>query len=223
MKVIITGTTGMVGEGVMMECLRHASVTEVLGVSRKPSGVKHPKFKEYIVPDFLTLQPGDETLKGYDACFFCAGVSSIGLKEPEYSRLTYDTTLTFAQALNPKPNMTFIYVSGGGTDSSERGRAMWARVKGKTENDLMKLPFKQVYAFRPGFMVATEGQKRVLPYYKYVSWLFPVLKVIAPRIINNMSQVGQAMIEAVLHGYEKNVIEVKDISLLSGRANSSTL
>jgi uncharacterized protein YbjT (DUF2867 family) len=222
MKVIITGTTGMVGEGVLMECLQQASVTEVLGVSRKPSGVNHPKFHEYIVPDFLALKPDDEMLRGYDACFFCAGVSSIGMKEPEYTRLTYDTTLTFAQALNPKPAMTFIYVSGAGTESSEKSRSMWARVKGKTENDLMKLPFKNVYAFRPGIMVATEGQKSVLPFYKYVSWLVPIIKVIAPRIINDMHQVGKAMIQAALHGYEKNVIEVKDISILSGRANSST-
>lgn len=218
MKVIITGTTGMVGEGVLIECLRHPDVTEVLSVSRKASGISHSKLREYIVSDFLSLKPGDEKLKGYDACFFCAGVSSIGMKEPEFTKLTYDTTLTFAKAVSPNPNMFFMYVSGGGTDSSEKGRQMWARVKGKTENDLMKLPFKQAFGFRPGFMVATEGQTRVLKYYKYFTWLFPILKVVAPGIINDMSQVGLAMIEAARNGYEKNVVEVKDITILSERA-----
>jgi uncharacterized protein YbjT (DUF2867 family) len=136
------------------------------------------------VPDFLLLKEGDERLKGYDACFFCAGVSSIGKKEPEFTRLTYDTTLAFAHAVGPKPAMTFVYVSGGGTDSTEKGSMMWARVKGKTENDLIKLPFKQVFAFRPGFMKAVEGQKRVLKYYKYVAWLFPVIKIMLPRSIH---------------------------------------
>ena len=218
MKVIITGATGMVGEGVLLECLISTEVTEVLSVSRRPSGVSHPKLKEYQVPDFLSLTAGDEKMKGYDTCFFCAGVSSIGMKEAEFTRLTYDTTLAFARAVDPNPKMSFVYVSGAGTDSSEKGSAMWARVKGKTENDLMKLPFRQVFAFRPGFMVATEGQKNVLKYYKYIAWLFPVLKIIAPNIINTMTQVGQAMIYATQHGYEKNVVEVKDITILSDRA-----
>jgi uncharacterized protein YbjT (DUF2867 family) len=219
MKVIITGTTGMVGEGVLLECLQHPAITEVLSVSRRPTGISHPKLKEHQVSDFLALKPNDEVMKGYDACFFCAGVSSIGMKEAEFTKLTYDTTLTFARALSPKQNMTFIYVSGAGTDSSEKGRAMWARVKGKTENDLMQLSFKRAFAFRPGIMVATKGQTRVLKYYKYFTWLFPLLKVLAPRIINDMNQVGQAMIEAARNGYEKNVVEVKDITILSTRAN----
>jgi len=218
MKVIITGTTGMVGEGVLLECLAHPEITEVLSVSRKPTGITHPKLKEYIVPHFLKLQPGDEKLQGYDACFFCAGVSSVGMKEPEYTRITYDTTLNFARAVNPNPRMSFVYVTGGGTDSSEKGRVMWARVKGKTENDLMKLPFKQVFGFRPGFMKAIDGQKHVHPYYRYVDWLFPVLKVLLPNVVNTMSQVGQAMIYAAQNGYEKNIVEVKDITILAARA-----
>jgi uncharacterized protein YbjT (DUF2867 family) len=217
-KVIITGTTGMVGEGVLLECLAHPQVTEVLSVSRRPAGVTHPKLKEYIVRDFLSLKEADEKLKGYDACFFCAGVSSIGMKEPEYTRLTYNTTLAFAKAVNPNPQMSFVYVSGSGTDSSEKGRSMWARVKGKTENDLMKLPFKQVFAFRPGVMIATEGQKNVLKYYKYFTWLFPLLKAVSPNFINTLRQVGQAMIHAARNGYEKNVVEVKDITILANRA-----
>ncbi len=161
MKVIITGTTGMVGEGVLLECLANPEITQVLSVSRKPIHIKHPKLKEYIVSDFTTLKEGDEKLQGYDACFFCAGVSSVGMKEPEYTRITYDTTIAFAKALHPKSQMTFAFISGAGTDSSEQGRQMWARVKGKTENALMKMPFKQVYAFRPGLMQFTEGQKNL--------------------------------------------------------------
>lgn len=218
MRIIITGTTGMVGEGVMLESLKHAQITEVLSVSRRPVGFAHPKLKELIVPDFSALKANDERLKGYDACFFCAGVSSIGKKEDEFKKLTYDTALAFARAVNPNPAMSFIYVSGAGTDSSEKGRAMWARVKGKTENDLMKLPFRQVFAFRPGFMVAVEGQKRLLKAYKYLSWLAPVLKIVTPGMINTLTQVAYAMIYAAQHGYEKNVVEVKDITILANRA-----
>ena len=215
MKVIITGTTGMVGEGVLLECLTNPKVTEVLSVSRKPAGISHPKLKEYLVPDFLALKEPEEKLEGYDACFFCAGVSSVGMKEPEYTRMTYDTTLKFARAVSPNPGMTFVYVSGAGTDSTEKGRMMWARVKGKTENDLMKLPFKKVFGFRPGFMVPTKGQKRVLKYYNYVSWLIPLIKVFFPNSITTISQVGQAMIYAAQNSYGKNIVEVRDMKILS--------
>jgi uncharacterized protein YbjT (DUF2867 family) len=220
MRVVITGATGMVGEGVLIECLRHPEITDVLSISRRPVGRTHSKLKEYIVPDFLSLKTADENMKGYDACFFCAGVSSIGMKEHDFTRLTYHTTLTFAKAVDPNPQMSFVYVSGKGTDSSEKGRSMWARVKGKTENDLMKLPFKQVFAFRPGVMTPTEGQRNVLKYYKYFSWLFPILKVVSPNMINTMRQVGQAMIYAAQYGYEKNVVEPRDITVLSNLASN---
>jgi hypothetical protein len=210
----------MVGEGVLLECLSNSVVTEVLSVSRKPAGITHAKLKEYIVPDFLSLKDSDPQLMGYDSCFFCAGISSIGMKEADYSRITYDTTLVFARATNPNSWMSFIYVSGGGTYSSEKGKLMWARVKGKTENDLMKLPFKQVFAFRPGIMIATKGQKRILKVYKYMSWLFPLVKLIVPNIITTIKQVGQAMIQAAQSGYEKNVVEVKDIKVLATRMSS---
>lgn len=210
MKIIITGTTGMIGEGVLIECLANPQITEVLSVSRKPTGKSHPKLSEYIVSDFLALEEQDEKLKGYDACFFCAGISSIGMKEEEYRRITYDTTLHFARVLNPNSKMTFIYVSGGGTDSSEKG-SMWARIKGKTENDLAKLPFKQTFGFRIGFVEPTEGQNHVLPYYKYVSWLLPVIKIIAPNIHNTMKQVAEAMIYFSKNGYNSNIIHVRDI------------
>lgn len=145
MRVIITGTTGMIGEGILIECLAHPAITEVLSVSRKPTGKTHPKLKEYIVADFLDLDEDDGKLKGYDACFYCAGISAVGKTEEEYRKITYDTTLHFAKVLNPNPGMSFVYVSGGGTDSTEKGRMMWARVKGKTENDLAKLPFRQAF------------------------------------------------------------------------------
>lgn len=222
MKVIITGTTGMVGEGVLLECLAHPQVTEVLSVSRKPAVITHPKLKEHIVADFLSLKETDETLPGFDACFFCAGVSSVGMKEPEYTRITYDTTLAFAKALSPKPQMSFFYVSGAGTDSSEKGRVMWTRVKGKTENDLMKLPFKQVLAFRPGLMKFTEGQKNVSALNKFMSRLYPVMKVVFPNAASTLREVGQAMIYAAQNGYEKNVVEVKDIRILADRALKQT-
>src|SRR5215212_1242101 len=141
-KIIITGTTGMVGEGVLIECLAHPRISEVLSISRRPCGMTHPKLKEYLVPDFLKMEE-DEKLKGYDACFYCAGVSSVGMKEAEFTRNSYDTTIHFAEVLlKQNPGMSFIYVSGAGTDSSEKGRLMWARVKGRTENALMKMPFK---------------------------------------------------------------------------------
>jgi len=218
MKVIITGTTGMVGEGILLECLHHPKVTEVLSVSRKPTGIIHPKLKEYIVPDFHTLQENDEKLRDYDACFFCAGVSSVGMKEDEYRRVTYDTTMHFAKAVNPNPQMSFIYVSGGGTDSTEKGIMMWARVKGKTENDLMKLPFKQAFGFRIGFLIPVPGQKRVLKYYKYILWLIPLIKLVLPNIISTMNQVANAMIYVSQSGYENNVIHVKDIKLMAAKA-----
>jgi len=208
----------MVGEGVLLECLDNRVIDEVLSVSRKPSGITHPNLNEYIVTDFLSLKENDDRLRGYDACFFCAGVSSVGMKEDDYRRITYDTTMNFARAVGPNPRMSFVYVSGSGTDSTEKGKVMWARVKGKTENDLMKLPFKQVFAFRPGFMKITKGQKHIPGFYKYVSWLFPFIKLMVPNIIFTMSQIGKAMISAAHDGYEKNVIEVKDIKILADRA-----
>ncbi len=215
MKVIITGTTGMIGEGILLECLNDDRISSILSVSRKPTGKNHPKLKEYIVSDFLSLHESDENLKGYDACFFCAGVSSIGINAADYERISYDTTLQFARAVEPNPNMSFIYVSGSGTDSTEKGKLHWARVKGKTENDLMKLPFKQAFGFRIGIVEIAKGQIHVLPFYKYVSWLIPVLKIVSPNILNTMKQVANAMIVVSSKGHPKNIIHVKDIHQMS--------
>jgi len=205
----------MIGEGVLIECIANPQIKEVLSVSRKPTGKKHPKLKEHVVADFLSLKEDNEVLKGYDACFYCAGISAVGKTEEEYRKVTYDTTLHFAKVLNPNPGMSFIYVSGGGTDSTEKGRMMWARVKGKTENDLAKLPFKQAFGFRIGFVKPAAGQQYVLSYYKYISWLLPLIKNLFPFMYNTMKQVTQAMIYVARHGYESNVIYVKDIHKIS--------
>lgn len=215
MKIILTGTTGMVGEGVLLECLHHPEVDEVLSVSRRPCGRSHPKLTEKIVPDFMDLQ-NDEILRGYDACFYCAGVSSVGMDEEKYRRITYDTTMHVAEVLvNQNGSMTFVYVTGAGTDSSEQGRIMWARIKGKTENDLAKLPFKAVYNFRPAFMKSTPGQQNLPSFYKYIEWLYHVVKVVYPKGVCTIEQMGLAMIKAVLVGYPKTVMEVEDIKKLA--------
>ncbi|MDJ1497976.1 NAD-dependent epimerase/dehydratase family protein [Cytophagaceae bacterium DM2B3-1] len=215
-KAIVTGATGMVGEGVLHECLQHPDVESVLVIARKPSGVTHPKLKEIIHTNFLDITPIENQLTGYNACFFCLGVSSVGMKEPEYYKLTYTLTLHVAQILSKaNPDMTFCYISGSGTDSTEKGRSMWARVKGKTENDLTKLPFKAVYNFRPGYMQPTKGLKYTLPYYKYVDWLYPFWKFAFPNFVTTLSELGLAMIHVVSRGYHKSVIEVKDILILA--------
>jgi hypothetical protein len=211
-KAIITGATGMVGEGVLHECLQHDTVEEVLVVGRRSCGVTHPKLKEAVVPDFFNLSAIENQLTGYNACFFCLGVSSIGMKEADYHKLTYELTMNFAKTVvNSNPGMVFCYISGAGTDSSEKGRMMWARVKGKTENDLMKLPFKQVYNFRPGIIRPTKGLRNTLSFYKYLGWLIPVVKLMAPGAVSSLRELGLAMINAVSKGYEKQILEVKDI------------
>jgi uncharacterized protein YbjT (DUF2867 family) len=215
LKVIITGATGMVGEGVLLECIEHQDIKEVLIVNRRPSGLRHPKLKECIIPDFLNLEGFNDQLKGYDACFYCAGVSSVGMKEADYRFVTYDITMHFAQklaSLNHK--MVFVYVSGSMTDSTEKGNVMWARVKGRTENALMQLPFKRVYNFRPGFMKPTPGQRNIKSYYKYIGALYPILHKLFPNHVSTLSDVGLAMINCIRKGYPKQILEVKDLNFL---------
>jgi uncharacterized protein YbjT (DUF2867 family) len=212
-KVIITGATGMVGEGVLLECLDNDLVAEVLIISRRHYEMRHRKLKELLVPDFLKLDDFAEKIKGYDACFFCAGVSSVGKKEDQFRHLTYDTTMAFAQSLlRVNENMVFTYVSGAKTDSSENSKMMWARVKGKTENDLAKLGFKAEYNFRPGVMQPFPDQKNWKP---VVKWLVRVVKFISPKSVLTLQEVGRAMIHAVTIGYPKNVLEVPDIRTLA--------
>ncbi len=215
MKVIITGATGMVGEGVLLCCLLRTDITEVLSVSRKPCGINHPKLKEYLVPDFLNLKMADSQLAGYDGCFFCAGISSIGMDEEKYTKITYDTTLHFAKVLlHQNPSMVFDYVSGTHTDSSEKGKMMWARVKGKTENDLMALGFRGQYNFRPGAIKPVEGQKQV-------RWFFRPMIALAslfmPAKVLSLKEIATAMINTVSKGFEKQVLEIEDIKVLAKR------
>ena len=216
LRVILTGATGMVGEGVLLECVENPAVSHVLMVNRRPSPLRHRKLQELIVPDFFSLDAVAPQLAGYDACFFCAGVSSVGMSEAGYTRVTHDLTVHFAQTLaSLNPGMTFIYVSGAMTDSTEKGRAMWARVKGRTENDLMKLGFARVYNFRPGFMRATQGQRNILPYYKFIAWLYPIARVLVPNRVSTLRQVGRAMIHAAQRGYPKSILEIEDINMLA--------
>jgi uncharacterized protein YbjT (DUF2867 family) len=216
LKVILTGATGMVGEGVLLECLANPAVDEVLSVSRRPCGHRHPKLHELLVPDFFSLDAVKDELAGYDACFFCAGVSSLGMNEADYAHFTFDLTLHFARTLAPlNPGMTFIYVSGAATDSTEKGRTMWARVKGRTENALLQAGFAHVYNFRPGFMRPTPGQRHVLAAFKFLGWLYPLLHAIAPNHVSTLRQVALAMIRAAQHGYPTPILEIKDINALA--------
>jgi uncharacterized protein YbjT (DUF2867 family) len=222
-KVILTGATGMVGEGVLHECLLHDSVEQVLVVGRRPCGMTHPKLKELQVQDFFDLSGIENHLAGYDACFFCLGTSSVNMSKEEYFRTTYSLTMHFAETLcRLNPGMTFCYVSGAGTDSTEKGWLSWARVKGKTENDLMKLPFRKVYNFRPAFMQPTKGLKHTLPAYKFITWLYPALHALFPNYFFTLREFGLAMINSVIKGYGKNVLEMKDILSLLETDNISS-
>ena len=218
LHLIITGATGMVGEGVLHEALQSDAVEKVLVINRKPCGMLHEKLTEIIHTDFFNLAPMAEKLNNYNTCFFCLGVSSVGMKEPEFYRFTYTLTMHAAELLSKlNPQMTFCYISGAGTDSSEKGRQMWARVKGKTENDLMRLPFKKVYNFRPGILQPTKGLKNTLTFYHFLGWLIPIVKLVAPKYISSLKELGQAMITAATKGYEKQVLEVGDIKEAAGR------
>jgi hypothetical protein len=211
-RAIITGATGMVGEGVLHECLIHPDVEHVLVINRKPCGVSHPKMKEIIHADFFDLSLIQDVLINYNACFFCLGVTSIGLKEPQYNHLTYELTMNVAKTFSQQnQGMVFCYVSGASTDSTEHGRVMWARVKGKTENELMKLPFKKAYMFRPGYMQPTPGLKNTQKMYQYISWMYPALHFFFPKFVCTLKELGLAMIHTVTVGSTKQILEIKDI------------
>ena len=220
MKVIVTGTTGMVGKGVLLECLDHADVDGVLSISRKSTGIEHPKMKELIHQDFSEFASVADQLKGYDACYACMGVSAAGMSEEKYTRLTYDFTLSLArELLQINKDMTFTYVSGVGTDSSEKGRTMWARVKGKTENDLLNLGFRQAYMFRPGGIIPLRGIQPSSKMYRILinnlKWLIKLMKRLSPDSIVDTTQIGLAMINITAKGYDKKVLTPKDILILA--------
>lgn len=216
LKVIITGATGMVGEGVLQECISNPEVEEILLINRKPSSYSGEKIKEILHQDFYDIHSIAQQLKNYDACFFCLGTSSVGMKEEDYYKITYTLTINFAKTLSAlNPQMTFCYVSGANTDSSEKGKQMWARVKGKTENDLMKLPFKAVYNFRPGFMKPSKGAKNVKGIYKIINFMYPLFRLTNPIYFLTLEEVAKAMINVTERGYDKKILETKDIATLS--------
>jgi hypothetical protein len=214
-KAIITGATGMVGEGVLLECLAHPLVESVLVINRKPGGVSHPKLKEIIHRDFFDLAPITSQLAGYNACFFCLGISSVGMSAEQYRRTTYDLTLNVGQVLAKlNPDLTFCYVTGKSTDSTGQSKMEWARIKGETENALLRL-FKNAYMFRPGAMKASPGQKNLKILYKSLAWIYPIGRALFPASFCTLREVALAMINASEKGYAKRVLEVADIVALA--------
>ncbi len=217
-KVIITGSTGMIGESVLDQCIKHDSVEKILIINRRPSGVQNTKVKEIVLPDFSNAANIKSDLDGYDACFFCVGVSSMGMDESKYSKLTYTLTLDFAKLLSKiNPSMVFCYTSANGSDRTEKGRIMWARVRGRTENELLKLPFKKVYSFRPLFLIPYLKIKPTQTYQsiKYFKWLLVLLRPVFPNTILKLQNFGLGMINSVLFGNPDNILEVRDIRKLS--------
>ena len=219
MKVILFGATGMVGQGVLRECLLDATVESVLAVGRSLTGQRHAKLREILHDNFLDFSGVESQLAGYDACFFCLGVSSVGMSEERYRHLTYDMTMAAATTLSKlNPGMVFTYVTGAGTDSTEQGRVMWARVKGKTENDLLKLPFKAAYMFRPAGIQPLHGIRSKTAWYQAVyvvaAPLLTLLNRVAPKYMTTTEQVGRAMIKVAQDGYPRPVLESEDINRL---------
>jgi nucleoside-diphosphate-sugar epimerase len=211
-KAIITGSTGMVGEGVLHECLNHADVESVLVINRRTSGVEHEKLKEIIHSDFHDISTIKDQLAGYNACYFCSGVSSMGKKEEEYTKVTYDLTMHVAKTLHElNPDMTFMYVSGEGTTGNENAKTMWVRVKSKTEIDLLKL-FKNAYMFRPGYIQPTKGLKNAYKIYKIFGPFYPVWKTLFPNHVCTLEDLGLSMINTTLNDYEKKVLDNIDIA-----------
>ncbi|HMQ69469.1 MAG TPA: NAD-dependent epimerase/dehydratase family protein [Ignavibacteria bacterium] len=219
MKVIITGATGMVGKGVLIECLENNEVDSVLIINRSAAGVTHPKLNKLIHKDFSDFNSIKENLKGYDACFHNMGISSLGMNEEEYYRITYSMTEALAKLLyENNPELVFNYVSGAGTDSTEKGKIMWARVKGKTENMVLNMGFKDAYIFRPGVIIPEKGVKSKTG---WVNFMYALTKPLFPLMINSKyvtssSRMGRAMINSVLHPQELKVLENKDINILAG-------
>jgi uncharacterized protein YbjT (DUF2867 family) len=220
MKIILFGATGMVGQGALRECLLDPDVTEVLIVGRTPSGRKHAKIREIVHKDLYDLSPVAPQLTGYDACFFCLGISSVGMSEADYTKITHDLTLAIARVLAAQnPQMVFLYISGTGTDSTEHGKTMWARVKGRTENELLREPFRAAYMLRPGYIQPLHGVKSKTPLYRafYVvlSWLYPVIRLVARKYAITTEDLGRAMIKIAKSGAPKRILENSDIEAIS--------
>jgi uncharacterized protein YbjT (DUF2867 family) len=221
MNVLLFGATGMVGQGVLRECLLDPDVKFVQTVGRTVTGVQNRKLREIVRQDLLHYEAIESDLSGLDACFFCLGVSSSGMKEADYSRVTYEITMAAAEVLcRLNPQMTFIFVSGAGTDSSERGPSMWARIKGKTENALMRLPFAAAYMFRPGIIEPVHGARSKTPVYRFiysiVRPLVPLLRRAFPNYVLSTQEIGLAMLSIARHGYSKRILETQDIRAVVG-------
>jgi uncharacterized protein YbjT (DUF2867 family) len=219
MNVLILGATGMVGQGVMRECLLDAGVARVVTLGRHATGNAHPKVREIVHADLFHLQPIEQELTGLDACFYCLGATAAGKSEREYARINYDMTLAVAETLaRVDPDMTFVYVSGMGTDGTERGRTMWARVKGRTENALLRLPFRAAYMLRPGIILPMHGIKSKTTLYRVaytlLTPLYPALRALFPRAITTTEHLGRVMLRLARSGYKKSVLESADIALL---------
>jgi hypothetical protein len=215
-RAILFGATGMVGEGVLHESLKHTDVESVLVIGRRSCKIQHSKLREIVHNDFFDYTSIENHLTGYNTCFFCLGVSSLGMNENDYSRITLDLTMQAARTLSKlNPGMTFCYVSGAGTDSTESGRIMWARIKGKTENQLQRLPFKATYMFRPGFIKPTQGLKNANTFSKILGWSYPLWKILIPKYVCTLEELGLAMIRAATDGYSKPILENNDIARLA--------
>ena len=219
MKVILFGATGMVGQGALRECLLDPDVTEILVIGRSAIGRTHAKIREILHKDLYDLSPIAPQLAGYDACFFCLGVSSVGMSEADYTKITHDLTLAVARVLaQQNPQMVFLYVSGTGTDSTERGKSMWARVKGRTENELLREPFRAAYMLRPAYIQPLHGVKSKTAlysaFYVVLSWLYPILRLVARKYVVTTEDLGRAMIQIAKSGAPKRVLENSDIEAL---------
>ena len=216
MKVIITGATGMVGKGVLLECLESEHISEVLLTNRSPIDISHPKIREVLITDFYDIRDVEDHFKGYDACYFCLGTTAAGKSEEQYTRITYDLTLHFAQSvLKLNPEMIFTYVSGAGTSTQMNSRMMWANVKGRTENDLLSLGFKDAYMFRPGAILPKKGIRSKMWY----QLLYDVMRPIFPLLmkfnsITDTTRIGQAMINVTVNATKKKILEPEDINAL---------
>jgi uncharacterized protein YbjT (DUF2867 family) len=221
-KVVLFGASGMVGQGVLRECLLDPDVESVLAVVRNASLPQHDKLREIVHQDVSDLAPIEDRLSGYDACFFCLGVSSVGMKVETYRRLTYDLTVSVAKTLAKlNPTMTFIYVSGAGTDSTERGRSMWARIKGRTENALLQMGFKAAYLFRPAYIQPLHGIRTKTAwygaFYAVVRPFYPLLKMLLPNYVTTTECVGRAMLNVTKRGFPNPVLENRDINQMCAK------
>jgi uncharacterized protein YbjT (DUF2867 family) len=221
-NVILFGATGMIGQGVLRECLLDPGVARVVTVARRPTGQSNSKLTELVRHDLATLAPLESQLTGFDACLFCLGVSALGMTEEQYTRVNYDLTIGVARTLlRTSPNVTFIYVSGAGTDSSERGRMMWARVKGRTENTLLSMPFRAAYMFRPGAVIPLHGIRSSTRWvnliYAVTKPVYPILRRLAPTMVTTTEELGRAMLAVARNGYSTHVLEMADIIRVGAR------